>query len=78
LLILCDHHKLRVEFTGDAAMSVRATGSNAPLHRREKKGLARRDMLVEKYINEGLSHEDATERANKEMRDNQSSDWRKG
>ena len=40
--------------------------------------LKRRDTLVEKYVAEGIERKEATDRANKEMRDNNKGDWRRG
>jgi hypothetical protein len=59
-------------------MGPRIPGTNHPLHRREKKALALRDELVKKYQAQGLSHKDALDRAQKEMRDNNKGDWRRG
>jgi hypothetical protein len=49
-------------------MTPRAPGTNSPLDRRTKRALERREQLVKKYINEGLSKEAATTRAQEEMR----------
>jgi hypothetical protein len=45
---------------------------------REIKAKKRLDALVEKYVAEGMSKKDATERGRKEMRDNPRGDWRAG
>ena len=49
-------------------MSVRASGSNAPLHARDKKRIALVEKLTAKFVAEGVSPEDAKERANREAR----------
>lgn len=59
-------------------MTPRAPGTNSPPDRRTKRALERREQLVKKYINEGLSKEAATARAQEEMRNNPNADWRDG
>ena len=59
-------------------MTVRASGTNSPLRRRTSKALARRAELVAKYVAEGMDEEAATERAQREMRENDKGDWRRG
>jgi membrane carboxypeptidase/penicillin-binding protein len=60
------------------AMTPRAPHTNHPLRRREKRALERRDELIKKYIDEGLTELEAQERAQVEMRDNPKGDWRRG
>ena len=59
-------------------MTVRSTGTSAPPRRRTTKALERKAALIEQYVAEGLSHDEATERAQNEMRDNAKGDWRRG
>ncbi|MGC6331566.1 hypothetical protein ACNI3R_19000 [Rhizorhabdus sp. FW153] len=59
-------------------MTVRSPGTNAPLHRRTEKALERKAALVARYLEEGMTEEEATERAHAEMRDNGKGDWRRG
>ena len=59
-------------------MTTRAPGSNAPLRNREKKGLKRLEELTAKYAGEGMTEEDAKQRAQKDMRNNPRGDWRAG
>lgn len=59
-------------------MTTRAPGSNAPLHSRDKKALKRLEELTANYVAEGMTEEDAKQRAQKEMRDNPRGDWRAG
>lgn len=59
-------------------MTVRATGTNAPLHKREQKALKRLKKLADKYISEGMNPEEAEEKAREEMRKNNRGDWRDG
>ena len=59
-------------------MTPRAPGTNHPPRKREAEALKRRTALVKKYIGEGLTIEKAEARAQKEMRDNPTVDWRKG
>jgi len=46
--------------------------------RRTKKALARKEVLISKYVAEGLTPAEAEARAHKEMRDNGRGDWREG
>ena len=46
--------------------------------RRTKRALQRKQVLVEKYVVEGMSRADAEARAQTEMRDNEKGDWRRG
>lgn len=48
------------------------------LSRRTQKALERKKKLIERYINEGLSPEEASKKADVEMRDNPRGDWRAG
>jgi|GEM_PF-3302660 len=59
-------------------MSVKAPGTNAPLHRKEKEALQRREKLIKNYIDQGMTEEKAKEKAQAEMRDNNQGDWRRG
>lgn len=59
-------------------MGPRIPDTNHPLQRREQQALKRRDELVKKYEAEGLTHDAALDRAQKEMRDNAKGDWRRG
>ena len=49
-----------------------------PRRSRVKKGLKKISELAEKYEKEGMSKEEARERATTELRDNPRSDWRGG
>lgn len=57
-------------------MTAPAPRSNAPLRSGVKKALKHLEVLTEKYVAEGMSEEDARQRAQKEMRDNPRKDWR--
>lgn len=46
--------------------------------RRTKKALVRKDVLIKKYVADGLNEEEAEVRAHAEMRDNPRGDWREG
>ena len=59
-------------------MTVKAPGSNSPLHRREERALKRLEVLTAKYVDEGMPEPEAKERALAEMRDNPRGDWRAG
>jgi hypothetical protein len=59
-------------------MTIRSTGTNAPLHRREANALRRKKALIEQYVAEGMDYPAAVERAQAEMRDNAKGDWRRG
>lgn len=59
-------------------MTVRAGGSNAPLRRSDKKLIERAKKLAAKYEAEGLSKDEAEDRAYKELRDNPRQNPRKG
>ena len=59
-------------------MTVAAPGSNAKPNRRTMEALARREKLVKAYVKEGMNEQEAKERAQKEMRDNDKGDWRRG
>ena len=50
-------------------MTVRASGSNAPLHRKDKARMAMVERLTAKFIAEGMPEADAKERAHREARD---------
>jgi hypothetical protein len=52
-----------------------STGQLTGREIKAKKGL---DVLVAKYVVEGMTKEDATDRARNEMRDNPRKDWRAG
>ncbi len=57
-------------------MTTRAPGSNAPLRNGEKKALKLIGELTAKYMAEGLTEEDAKQRALDAVRDNPRRDWR--
>ena len=59
-------------------MTPRAPKTNSPLRRRESRALERRDELIKKYMDEGLTEAEAQTRAQAEMRDNPKLDWRRG
>jgi hypothetical protein len=59
-------------------MGMNTPGSNHPPNKRTMKAIKRRDDLVARYVAEGMSKEAATERAQKEMRNNEKGDWRRG
>ena len=59
-------------------MGPRAPGTNNPLRRRDKRALVERDRLIEQYMAEGLSREEAIDRAQAEMRNNPKGDWHRG
>lgn len=59
-------------------MTVRSSGTTSPLRRRTQNALKRRSELIKRYMGEGMSEEEATERAQNEMRDNEKGDWRRG
>ncbi len=58
-------------------MTARATKSNAPLRREQKKGLKRIEALTAKYTAEGLTEVEARKRASAEARDNPRKDYRR-
>jgi hypothetical protein len=59
-------------------MTARSPGTNAPLLRRTAQALKRRELLIAQYIAEGMTEDEASERAQAEMRDNDKGDWRRG
>ena len=59
-------------------MTPRAPQTNHPSRHREKRALERRDELVKKYMDEGLTAADAEARAQAEMLDNPKRYWRRG
>lgn len=60
-------------------MTPRAPKTNSPPHRREKKALERRALLVKKLMDEnGLSEAEAIIKAQEIMSDNGRKDWRNG
>ena len=59
-------------------MTVRSPGTGVPLRRRTEKALKRRAELIESFVAEGMTEEEASELAQKQMRDNDKADWRRG
>lgn len=59
-------------------MTMKSPGTNAPLHRRTEDALKRKAEFVARLVAEGMTEEDAAERAHAEMRDNGKGDWRRG
>lgn len=59
-------------------MTVRSPGTGAPLRRRTEQALKRKEQLIAEMVAEGLTEAEATELAQKTMRDNSKGDWRRG
>ena len=59
-------------------MTPRAPQTNHPPRRRAKRALERRDELIKKYVDEGLTEAEAEARAQVELLDNPKRDWRSG
>jgi len=58
-------------------MTSRAPKTNSPLRRDEEKKRSEIQALTAKFVMDGLSEEEAHEKACAELRDNPSRSWRK-